>query len=74
MNILYVYIIYIYIYIYILHTLTLQDQLTKFCMDISLPDQITETVAEDFVDRFICILGASKVILTDQERNFILVS
>jgi len=40
-------------------------------MGISLPDQIFETIAEAFVDRFICVLGAPKIILTNQERNFI---
>lgn len=50
------------------YILTLQDQLTKFYMGIPLPNQTSETIAEAFVDRFICIL---KAILTDQERNFI---
>jgi len=53
------------------YILTLQDQLTKFCMGIPLPDQTSETIAEAFVDRFICVLGAPKAILTDQGRNFI---
>src|SRR5436190_7200617 len=53
------------------YILTLQDQLTKYCMGIPLPNQTAETIAEVFVDRFICILGAPKAILTDQGRNFI---
>jgi len=53
------------------YILTLQDQLTKFCMAVPLPDQTSETIAEAFVDRFICVLGAPKAILTDQGRNFI---
>jgi len=36
-----------------------------------LPDQTSETIAEAFVDGFICVLGAPKAILTDQGRNFI---
>jgi len=36
-----------------------------------LPDQTSETIAEIFVDNFICILGALKVILTDQGKKFI---
>ncbi|XP_018374503.1 PREDICTED: uncharacterized protein LOC108768539, partial [Trachymyrmex cornetzi] len=32
------------------YILTLQDQLTKFCMGIPLPNQTAETVAEAFVD------------------------
>jgi len=53
------------------YILTLQDQLTKFCMGIPLPDQTSETIAKAFVDKFIHVLGAPKVILTDQGRNFI---
>jgi len=37
------------------YILTLQDQLMKFCMGIPLPDQTSETIAEVFVDRFICV-------------------
>jgi len=40
-------------------------------MGVSLPDQISEIIAEAFVNRFISVLGASKAILTDQGRNFI---
>ncbi|KAL6427138.1 hypothetical protein ACFW04_008640 [Cataglyphis niger] len=53
------------------YILTLQDQLTKFCMEIPLQNQTSETIAEAFVDHFICIFGAPKAILTDQGRNFI---
>jgi len=34
------------------YILTLQDQLTKFCMGIPLLNQTLETIAEAFVDRF----------------------
>jgi len=53
------------------YILTLQDQSTKFCMGIPLPDQTSKTIAEAFVDKFICVLGAPKTILTDQRTNFI---
>ncbi|KAL6418934.1 hypothetical protein ACFW04_011685 [Cataglyphis niger] len=49
----------------------LKKLLTKFCMGIPLQNQTSETIAEAFVDRFICIFGAPKAILTDQGRNFI---
>jgi len=39
-------------------------------MGVPLPDQTSETIAEVFVDRFICVLEAPKAI-TDQGRNFI---
>jgi len=38
-------------------------------MGVPLPDQTSETIAEAFVNRFICVLGAPKAILTDQGRN-----
>lgn len=41
------------------YIVTLQDQLTKFCMGIPLSDQTSET-AEAFVDRFICVLGSAQ--------------
>jgi len=53
------------------YILMLQDQLIKFCMRIPLPDQTSETIAEAFVDKFICVLEVPKAILTDQGRNFI---
>jgi len=40
-------------------------------MGIPLPDQTSETIAEAFIDRFICVLEVLKAILTDQGRNFI---
>jgi len=51
------------------YILTLQDKLTKFCMGVPLADQTSETIA--VVNRFICVLGAPKAILTDHGRNFI---
>jgi len=40
-------------------------------MGVPLPNQTSETITEAFVDKFICVLGAPKAILTDQGRNFI---
>jgi len=47
----------------------MQDQLTKLCIILGIPllDQTSETIAKAFVDKFICILGALKAILIDQE-------
>jgi len=53
------------------YILTLQDYLTKFCIEISLLNQTSETIAEVFMDKFICTLKAPKTILTDQGKNFI---
>lgn len=43
-------------------------------MGIPLPNQTAEYIiyiAQAFADRYICVLGTPKAILTDQERNFI---
>ncbi|KAG5314888.1 POL4 protein, partial [Pseudoatta argentina] len=45
------------------YILTLQDQLTKFCIGIPLSDQTSETIAEAFVNRFICVLAAPEMML-----------
>lgn len=37
----------------------------------STANQTSETVVEVFVDRFICVLGAPKAILTNKEWNLI---
>lgn len=50
----------------------LQDQLTKFCMGIPTARSDFRKNSRSFVDRLICVLGATKAILTDQERNFII--
>jgi len=49
----------------------LQDQL-KFYMGIPTARSDFRKNSRSFVDRFICVLGAPKAILTDQERNFII--
>jgi len=39
-------------------------------MGVLLPDQISKTITEAFVDRFICVLKALKQLM-DQGTNFI---
>lgn len=53
------------------YILTIQDQLSKFCLAIPLPNQTAATIANKFVKRFITIFGPPKAVLTDQGRNFI---
>ena len=51
--------------------LTLQDQLSKFCLAIPLQNTLAITIADAFVKRLICIFGSPKTILTDQGQNFL---
>ena len=51
------------------YILTIQDQLTKFCVAIPLPNATASTSADALVKHFICIFGPSKAIFTDQGRN-----
>ena len=37
---------------------------------MSITDQTSETIAEAFLDRFICVLEAPKAILTDSRKKF----
>lgn len=53
------------------YILTMQDQLSKFCLAIPLSNTLSSTIADAFVKRWICIFGAPKCILTDQGRNFL---
>lgn len=53
------------------YILTIQDQLSKFCLAIPLADQTAATRADKIVKRFITIFGTPKTVLTNQGRNFI---
>uniref|UniRef100_A0ABD2W5M3 RNA-directed DNA polymerase n=1 Tax=Trichogramma kaykai TaxID=54128 RepID=A0ABD2W5M3_9HYME len=54
-----------------IYILTMQDQLSKFCIGVPLPDATATTIADAMVRRLICTFGTPKVILTDQGRNFL---
>ena len=53
------------------YILTLQDQMAKFAMAITLPNATAATIADAFIKRWICIFGAPKCVLTDEGRNFL---
>ena len=53
------------------YILTIQDQLSKYCVAIPLPDATATAIADALVKRFICVFGPPKAILTDQGRNFL---
>lgn len=48
----------------------MQDAFSKFCMAAAIPDQLTSTIADAFVKRYISIFGSPKYILTDRGANF----
>ena len=53
------------------YILTIQVQLSKYCVGMPLPDAVAITIADALVKRFICVFGPPKAILTDQGRNFL---
>ena len=53
------------------YILTLQDQLSKFCLAVPLSNTLASTIADAFIKKFVCVFGAPKVILTDQGQNFL---
>ena len=53
-----------------LYILTIQDNFTKYSSAIPLPNHQASTIADAFVNKFICIFGSPKGVLTDQGRDF----
>lgn len=53
---------------FVLH---MQDSLSKFFMAVPLPNALATTIADAFVNRFICVFGSPRIVLTDQIRNFL---
>ena len=53
------------------YILTVQDDLSKFICAFPLQDQETETIAKVFTEKFICIFGVPKSVLTDNGSNFV---
>ena len=52
-----------------LYILTIQDNFTKYSLAIPLPNHQTSTIADAFVNKFICIFGSPKGVLTDQKAE-----
>ena len=50
--------------------MTLQDQLSKFCLTVLLINALTTTIVDAFIKKLNCVFGSPKIILTDQGRNF----
>lgn len=53
------------------YILTMQDDLSKLCVAVPLQTQDAESVACALVERFICVYGTPKIIITDQGTNFV---
>ncbi|CAB0041111.1 unnamed protein product, partial [Trichogramma brassicae] len=51
--------------------LTMQCNLTKFCMAAAIPDATAETVADAFLKQFVCIFSCPQIVLSDQGTNFL---
>jgi len=51
--------------------LTMQDELTRYALAVALSATDAQTVAQAFVECFVCIYGIPKSILTDCGTNFL---
>lgn len=52
------------------HTLTMQDQLSKYCIFVAITDISANTIAHALATHLFSVYGAPKCILTDQGRTF----
>jgi len=53
------------------HILTIQDELTRYALAIALATTDAQTIAQAFVECFVCIYGIPISILTDCGTNFL---
>ena len=53
------------------HILTIQDNLTKYCVAVAIPNIRAATIADAFARHFIAIYGTPGAILTDKGTSFI---
>lgn len=53
------------------YILTIQDDLSKYSLAIPIENQESTTIAQAFVENYICRFGAPEAILTDQGTNLI---
>ncbi|XP_053597516.1 uncharacterized protein LOC128668466 [Microplitis demolitor] len=54
-----------------MHILTVQDNLTKYCVAVPIPNIKAETIADALARRVIIQFGSPRVILSDQGRSFV---
>lgn len=53
------------------YILTIQDDLTKYSLAISIPRHDANTIAKEFVEKFVCFHGVPKSILSNQGSDFL---
>ena len=53
------------------HILTMQDNLSKYCIAVPIPDITATTIAHALAKNLICQYGAPKAILTNRGSAFI---
>lgn len=53
------------------YILTMQDNLTKYCIAVAIPNIRATTIADAFARHFIAIYGTPRAILTDKGTSFI---
>ena len=53
------------------YILTIQDDLTKYSLALLIPRHIVNTIAREFVKKFVCFFGAPKSIISDQSSDFL---
>lgn len=53
------------------HILTIQDNLTKYCIAVPIPDIKAETIADALARNVINQFGSPRIILSDQGRSFV---
>ena len=50
---------------------TMQDQLTKFLVAVPILNTETSTIATAFINRFICLFGVPKIVISDRGSNLV---
>ncbi|XP_043263448.1 uncharacterized protein LOC122403783 [Colletes gigas] len=53
------------------YILTMQDNLTKYCLAVAIPNIRATTIADAFARHFIAIYGTPRAILTDRGTSFL---
>lgn len=53
------------------YILTIQDDLTKYSLALPIPKHDANTIAKEFVEKFVCFHGAPKCIVSDQGADFL---
>ncbi|CAK9834654.1 Retrovirus-related Pol polyprotein from transposon 17.6 [Anthophora retusa] len=53
------------------YILTMQDNLTKYCLAVAIPNIRATTIADAFARHFIAVFGTPRAILTDKGTSFL---